>query len=138
VTTLDVKKTKRSFFSIYKPGQGKWVRWGTVAGLGIIAAFGAYWIGAQELAEYNPAIQAAGAVIWFLLWALGTFWVVNSPKLAEFMILIEGEMRKVAWPSRRETISSTKVVIVLTLILGLLLFLVDIGFSQFFIWIGIG
>ena len=66
-----------------------------------------------------------------------TFFVVNRPYLAEFMIMTESEMRKVAWPSRRETISSTKVVILLTVLLGLLLFLVDIGFSKFFIWIGI-
>ena len=137
MTTLDAKKEKRSFFSIYKPGQGKWVRWGTVASLGIIFAFGAYWLSEQELADRDVIVRASVAVVWLLLGGLVTFWAVNSPKLAEFMIMTESEMRKVAWPSRRETISSTKVVILLTVLLGLLLFVVDVGFSKFFIWMGI-
>jgi len=57
--------------------------------------------------------------------------------MAEFMIMTESEMRKVTWPSRKEVISSTRIVILITLILGVLLALVDVGFVQLFHLIGL-
>ena len=139
MTTLDSKYAKKGFFSIYKPGQGKWVRWGTVAGLAIVAAAGAAWLGHSQpqIAGMGVLAQASVASGWMLLWALLTFWLVNTPKLAEFLIMTESEMRKVSWPSRKEVVNSTKVIIVLTLLLGLLLYGVDVGFMDLFIWMGI-
>ncbi len=137
MTTLDAKNSSHSLLSIYKPGQGKWVRWGTVAGLAIVAITGAYWLAVTELAIDGALVQVIAAVVWILLWGGVTFWAVNTPKLAEFMILTESEMRKVWWPSRRDVINSTKVIIVLTLLLGLILWLVDLGFLQLFQWMGI-
>ena len=40
--TQDAKKS--GFFTIHKPGQGKWVRWGTVAALTLVAGFGTAWL----------------------------------------------------------------------------------------------
>ena len=137
----EAKAEKRSFFKIYKPGQGKWVRWGTVAGMALVSVSGAYWLAGIELADVRSDIkalvQAVVGAVWMILWAWLTFWLVNSPKYGEFMIMTESEMRKVSWPSRREVINSTKVVILLTVILGLLLFLVDVGFVKLFQWMGI-
>jgi preprotein translocase subunit SecE len=137
VTTLDARNEKRGFFSIYKPGQGKWVRWGTVAGMAIVILCGTFWLSAEELADKEPWMKALVGAIWTLIGAGVTFWMVNSPKLAEFMIMTESEMRKVAWPSRKEVVTSTKVVILLTVILGVLLYLVDVGFLEFFKRIGV-
>ena len=134
------KDDKRGFFTIYKPGQGKWVRWGTVAGMALAAALGTYWIGytEQSLAQAGKAWQFSAAILWILLWAWLTFWFVNSPKYGEFMIMTESEMRKVSWPSRKEVITSVKIVILLTLVMGVMLGLVDVGFIWFFRWLGLG
>jgi preprotein translocase subunit SecE len=133
------KTDQRGFFTVYKPGQGKWLRWGTVAGCSLLACLGAYWLGFQEqhLAPLDILWRVLAMTLWLLLWALGTFWFVNSPKWGEFLIMTESEMRKVTWPSRREVINSTKVVILLTFGLGMLLWIVDLGFLDLFKSIGI-
>ena len=137
MTTLEARKDKRGFFSIYKPGQGKWIRWGTVAALGIIVLCGTWWISEKELATQDAMYKVLGGAVWTLAGAFFTFWLVNSPKMAEFMIMTESEMRKVTWPTRKEVIASTKVVILVTLILGILLYLVDVFFLWFFQIMGV-
>jgi preprotein translocase subunit SecE len=130
---------KTGFFTIHKPGQGKWVRWGTVAGLGLVAAAGAYWLGMQQgqIVAAGPIVRALVALGWLAVWAFFIFWFVSTPRWAEFMIMTESEMRKVSWPSRREVVNSTKVVIILTFAMGVLLWVVDIGFIKLFQWIKI-
>jgi preprotein translocase subunit SecE len=133
VTTLDGKVEKRGLFSVYKPGQGKYVRWGTVAGLAIFILSGAYWsVNNQYTASYSTPVKAAVVVVWVAVFGVATFLLVNSPKFGEFLIMTESEMRKVTWPSRREVIASTKIVILMTLILAVLLWFVDIGFMKLF------
>jgi preprotein translocase SecE subunit len=130
---------KRPYFSIFKPGQGKWLRWGTVSGAALITGIGAYWLGfmEQHLAPLALQWRAIPVALWVLLCSWITFWFVNSPRYAEFLIMTESEMRKVAWPSRREVMNSTKVVILLTFGLGGLLWIVDIFFLGLFGRIGI-
>ena len=53
------------------------------------------------------------------------------------MIATDSEMRKVNWPSRREVIGSTWIVICGTMLMALLLFVVDIVFASLFQTIGI-
>jgi len=53
------------------------------------------------------------------------------------MIATEGEMKKVSWSTRRELIGSTKVVIMFTIFLAVLLFFVDLGFQELFSRIGV-
>jgi preprotein translocase SecE subunit len=132
-------KEKKSFFTIYKPGQGKWVRWGTVAGAALLAGLGAYWLGhqQQDLSQLGLPWQIAAAAIWLVLWAWATFWFVNSPKYGEFLIMTESEMRKVTWPKRQDVTIAVKIVILLTFLLGLMLGLVDVGFIKLFHWIGV-
>ena len=134
MTTADYsnKAPKRGIFSIYKPGEGKYVRWGTVAGLSILTLTGAYWIGHWVFRDYEIQGQAAAVVVWVAICGLVTFLVVNNPRMADFFIMTESEMRKVTWPTRREVVVSTKVVILLTLGLAFLLWMVDLGFYQLF------
>jgi preprotein translocase subunit SecE len=65
------------------------------------------------------------------------FWVVNYPSRADFMIATESEMKKVSWSSRKEVVGSTKVVIVTTFILAIILFGVDFLFTLIFHGMGI-
>jgi preprotein translocase SecE subunit len=66
------------------------------------------------------------------------YWLVGVNRgSADFLIATDGEMKKVNWTSRREIISATKVVIVVTLLMGFILFGVDYAFMQFFRWIGV-
>ena len=133
------KGDKLPFFSIYKRGQGKWLRWGTVVAAAGIALMGCWWLWMKEihLAQLSNLWKTFAVTIWMLLWAFFTFRFVASPKWGEFLIMTESEMRKVSWPSRREVINSTKVVILLTFGLGFVLWLVDIGFIKLFQWMGI-
>ena len=127
------------FFTIYKPGQGKWLRWGTVASAALVAGSGAIWLYFFQgnVAALSSLGKVAIVALWVLVCAFLTFWFVNSPRYGEFLIMTESEMRKVTWPSRREVISSVKIVILLTCLLGLLLYLVDGGFIALFQWMGI-
>lgn len=128
----NIKGLGLSVFNIYKKGQGKYVRLGTVAGVGLLILLGTRWVDNKIIplepsyvkAIVSLAIGAAGA--WFC------FWVVNKPKFAEFMILTESEMRKVAWPLPRVVVNATKLVILLVLLLAGMLWLVDFGFIWFF------
>jgi preprotein translocase subunit SecE len=139
VVSDNAKGDKLPFFSIYKRGQGKWLRWGTVAAAASVALMGCWWLWSKEihLAQLSNLWKTLAVTIWMLLWALVTFRFVSSAKWGEFLIMTESEMRKVSWPSRREVINSTKVVILLTFGLGVILWLVDIGFIKLFQWVGI-
>ena len=125
-------------FDLYKQGQGKNVRMGTLFSGVLLAVVGAYWLserlknvgGTWEIyVRFGVPVLVLGGVAWLL------FWLINKPRLADFMIATEGEMKKVSWSSRREIIGSTKVVIFATFAMALVLFLVDTVFQVFFTWI---
>ena len=126
-----------SVFQIYKRGQGKYTRTVTfIAGMAIVV------IGASVLSDKlqtygNPYIQFGIPTALVVLLGLLMFWIVNRPRSADFMIVTEGEMKKVSWSSRKEVIGSTKVVIVTTFIMAGILFSVDLFFQLLFQWLGI-
>jgi preprotein translocase subunit SecE len=60
-----------------------------------------------------------------------------SRKTSDFMIATEGEMKKVSWSSKNEVIGSTKVVIIFTILMAMLLFVVDLAFQWLFQFIGV-
>ena len=128
-------------FSLYKSGQGTYVRWGTALGTGVIVV-GA----AQFLYEQLYALENTRWQIWQILipvivlvaLAYVTFWMVGRKRaMVDFMIATEGEMKKVNWSSRQEVIGATKVVIVTMLLMGLLLFIADMICILVFSGIGI-
>ena len=57
---------------------------------------------------------------------------VNQPKKRRFTFFadIVTELRKVVWPTRQETLRLSLIVIGLCLVMGLLLGLLDYGFSE--------
>jgi preprotein translocase SecE subunit len=72
---------------------------------------------------------------------LGIAWVVyrvlNTPRYADFMIDTEGEMKKVSWSTKKEIITSTKVVISTVILMAVLLVVVDIVFSGLLTKVGV-
>ena len=53
-------------------------------------------------------------------------------KAMQFLREVKMELKKVTWPSRKQTIGSTAVVILLVVIISLFLGVVDIGLSNLF------
>ncbi|HID31069.1 MAG TPA: preprotein translocase subunit SecE [Desulfobacterales bacterium] len=51
-------------------------------------------------------------------------------KATEFLREVKIELKKVTWPSRKETVASTAVVIILVIIISSFLGLVDMGLSS--------
>lgn len=83
-------------------------------------------------------LQAASAGLLILLGAVLIYWLTAvKPGPNEFFIAVDTEMHKVNWSSRREVIGSTWVVIAVCVSITVVLFVVDIGFSAFFRWIGV-
>ncbi len=110
---------------IYRKTQGRWTRLGTVAGVGILIVIGA-WYTWDQLPAGLRLVRAIVPLILMLACFYVLLRVVNSKRPADFMIATEGEMKKVSWSSKKEIIGSTKVVFVTLLIMGLILFLVDL------------
>jgi len=53
-------------------------------------------------------------------------------KALQFLREVKVELKKVTWPTRKQTIGSTVVVIILVMIISLFLGIVDIGLSNLF------
>ncbi len=135
---------RRSFFELYKRSQGSYTRGGTALGAGILILAGADFMYEQlgvyrnEEAAWTLWLQAGVPLLLVVVMGLLTFWVVGvNRKACDFMIATEGEMKKVNWSTRREIIGSTKVVIMFTAMMAVILFVVDIVFMTFFAWIGV-
>ena len=134
---------QRRLFQQYKRDQGKTTRVGTFVGVGAVIAWGAKFL-YDRLSVYQgdegwrllittgiPIVFAVGlgAVAW---------WIVFGHRMTgDFMIATEGEMKKVSWSSRTEVIGSTKVVILFTVLLAVLLFVIDLVFQTGFRSIGV-
>jgi preprotein translocase subunit SecE len=125
-----------SMFDIYKKQQGRYTRSLTFTGAMLIAVSGAYVL-TGKLYDFVPYMRYGIPALVVVLIGLMAFWMVNRPRSADFLIATEGEMKKVAWSGKKEVIGSTKVVIVTTLMIALLLFGVDILFGALFRLIGV-
>jgi preprotein translocase subunit SecE len=128
----------RSFFEVYKRGQGYYTRVGTAVGGGaLILAGGNFLFDQLKIFDTDASwalwVQVGVPVIVIVLLGLLLYWVVGvNRKSCDFMIATEGEMKKVSWSSRRELIGSTKVVIMFTILIAVLLFVTDIVFMLLF------
>ena len=93
----------------------------------------------SSIAESDNGLYIRWAAFLAVVFVLGgVFWfIMNKPNVVDFMIATEAEMRKVNWPSKRELIGSTWVVICGTLLMAMLLFGVDIAFAWLFQNIGV-
>lgn len=73
----------------------------------------------QLLLGYLAAVLLAGAGIWF------GYRLVNWPRFADFLISVEAELNKVSWPTQKELVRASMVVIFTILFMSILLFLYD-------------
>ena len=128
---------------VYKSGQGYWTRTMTAIAVMTFSLGFAVWFNDKLLFKmlsnednemyWQAGIIAATAVgIGAILW-----WLLNKPKIADFMISTENEMKKVNWPSKQAVIGLTWIVIVGTLLIALILFVADFGFTNLFQAFGI-
>jgi preprotein translocase subunit SecE len=86
-----------------------------------------------DFAYRNRTYIQFGVAAAILLTAGGLLaWVFNKPSVVDFMIATEAEMKKVNWPTRREVVGSTWVVICGSLMMAVLLFGIDVVFAWLF------
>ncbi|MCF7958107.1 MAG: preprotein translocase subunit SecE [Phycisphaerae bacterium] len=128
-------------FEIYKSGQGKYTRLCTGLSGGILLGLGCYSLyNVLELIGSSKAgawFQATIPALLFAVLGIVIFKLVNIPRFADFMIQTEGEMKKVSWSSRKEIITSTKVVIITVFLMALFLMVIDGAFAWAFSQIGV-
>jgi len=65
----------------------------------------------------------------FLVLGLGLYLFFNWPKMGEFLIETEGELKKVSWPERKEYVGASFAVVVLVVFIVVYLYAVDVGLS---------
>ncbi len=128
-----------ALLQINKPGQGTWTRGLSAAGIAILVIFGIAFVDSelQGVSGANEYIRGGIALVIAGIFFAIAWWLLNKPRIVDFMIATESEMRKVNWPSKKEIKGSTVVVIVGTLLVTLILFIVDFGFATLFTWIKI-
>ena len=118
---------------IYKPGQGKYTRLGTGFTVAVVAAFGCWRLYAMlEASDLGVWVTSLVPVAVFGALAGVTYWLLNKPTVANFMIAAEGELKKVNWSSRKEVAVSTLVVIIVVFVMAALLGTTDLVFSLIF------
>lgn len=149
---------------LYKPDQGRWVRWGITASVVSLWGFGCH--GLHDWPSYDwtwwyrtlvpyPGGEggglAVGTLAAFLLWLAGSaaaaWGAWAHPRASEFLIETEYELRKVSWPydpahgalsPRQEFVGSAIVVIVFMAVLILFLGVADFALYGLFSWLKIG
>lgn len=136
------KKGQTSFLEgllsadFYKRNQGRMTRQLSAIGAGLIVAFGIYTLLTGPLNFSAPTVKlgVGGAIAAVFGWII--FRAVNFPRFADFLISVEAEMDKVAWPSRQEVYRATIVTLVVMFFLGFLLAVYDWFWQWFFRLIG--
>lgn len=132
-----------SRFAWIRPGQGKWPRFlvgGCALALSIFGCITLYDALAYE-ENLEPLFKIPGIdfdVTWpllisgivFFVCAVGTYFLVNTRRIVEFLLETEGEVKKVAWPGWNEVVGSSIVVIITVVILGLYIALADYIFNK--------
>jgi preprotein translocase subunit SecE len=117
---------------IYKSGQGYNTRmWSGVGAFTILVA-GCFVLYRELTVVENIWIQALVPVALCSVGGLLLYWMMNLPKVADFMIASEGEVKKVSWSSRSELVASTTVVLVVVIILATMIMITDYIFGLLF------
>ena len=128
---------------IYKKNQGYYTRVCSAVALATIVLMGAIWLwdllGGVRIGTIEAVyIQATGALLVTVFFGvLGYYLIGRKPKVVDFMIATEGEMKKVNWSSRREILGSTWVVILLTICIAIFCFSADLIFQNIFRFFGV-
>jgi len=118
---------------MYKPGQGKYSRLGTGLSVAVIVGIGCIQLYRMlEASDLSLWITTMVPAVIFVTFSVVTYWLLNKPAVADFLIAAEGELKKVNWSSRKEVAVSTFVVIVVVLLMAALLGTTDFVFQLIF------
>ena len=128
------------FFTIYKKGQGKWTRLGTVLAatlVGLLTAFSLYgylqpYVHVGVNGSKTREVLISISTGFLLVYGLVIYWIMNKPDNADFLIATDSEMKKVNWTTKGELLGSTRVVIIFIAFIAIYLFLMDQVFQVFF------
>jgi preprotein translocase subunit SecE len=52
------------------------------------------------------------------------------PKIVQFLQEVQLELKKVVWPTRKDTLASTSVVLIIVIIIAFFLGLIDLGLTR--------
>ena len=123
--------------TIKKSGQGYWTRMLSAVGAGImlLACLAWLWTEIQAVVTNDSTRTTVQAIVACLVVLGGgglCYWIMNKDKVVDFFIATESEMRKVNWPSKKELVGSTWVVIIGTLFLAILLVVINLSFAFIF------
>ncbi len=126
---------------LYKRNQGRIVRQVTCLTIWLVSAVAAWRCHALYIQPtVGDEYKAASYLIAVLLGSIG-FWfgfrLVNWPKFADFLISVEAELNKVSWPSQKELIRASVVVIFTILFLSAILFGYDALWNFIFTRLGV-
>ena len=122
----------------YKANQGRTVRLVTAVATGVIVGLTAWRL--RDVLDASPRFEDYQ---WYLsgLVLFGGWWfcyrLVHLPRFADFLISVEAEMTKVAWPTQTELIRSSLVVILFIVSLAAVLFMFDLAWRTLFQFIGV-
>lgn len=138
------RETGRGGLRIYKPGQGFYTRVGTAIGIGALTIWGGKFL-FDELsgmlgssAGYALPLQYGITVGFVFMMGVILYWIVGiNRKANDFFIATEGEMKKVNWSTKQEIIRSTKVVVLVTIVMSVFLFAADLLFMMIFSSMGV-
>jgi preprotein translocase SecE subunit len=118
---------------IYKRGQAEYTRLGTGFAVAGVVAIGCWRLYERLRAtDLNLWIVAMVPIAVLVATAAATYWLLNKPYVADFMIAAEGELKKVNWSSRKEIAVSTAVVIIVVVAMAILLGATDMVFQLVF------
>lgn len=141
----------------YKPSQGQRVRRATLLGLLGLLFFGIYTLINSGLLEGSgrnwifrvpftgtiftilPDVRLTMPLVLSAVFGWLAYRLVHMPTFAEFLIATEGELNKIAWPTKRSLWQDTIVVLATVLLMTVFLFVVDVAWGKILShpWVGV-
>ena len=111
----------------YKRNQGRKVRLAAVVALVLLAvlAAGEAYIGLANPKRYSPQVRLGVPVVVLAVLVGAGLYLLNRPRVADFLIETQSELDKVSWPSKQQVLGSTGAVLLLVLMVGIYLYGVD-------------
>jgi len=132
-------------YRLYKEGQGIWARGALATVVGVTGLYatvsffawleGTDWSRSElfriPFLDWSIRIQSIASLVVLLPFILGGVWLYNHPKLTDFLIDTESELKnKVTWPTRKETVQNSVVVFLTCLVLGVWVSFADVIFQK--------